>query len=137
MKVFSAFAKQVVLVLVGSLVLGGYPLYTYAQADVIWAVGVGCGVCTLNVIVGCISIFWTFEKPHGVFLKVLFGGMVLRLILIGLAIFILITLTNIHILGLVLSLFVFYFTFQVLEIRFLIGHLPAPAVSKEEGSHDG
>ena len=121
----SGFIKQVGLVLVGALVLGGYPLYAYAGAAAIWGVAVGCGICALNVLAGCLSAVWAFEKPDPVFLKALFGGMLVRMMAIGLVFLLLVKFTAIHVLGLTLSLFLFYVLFQVLEIRFLVARLPA------------
>ncbi len=127
----SGFVKQVGLVLAGALVLGGYPLYAYADAAAIWGVVLGCGICVLNALAGCTSAVWAFEKPHKVFVRTLFGGMAVRLLAMGLVFFLLIKFTGVHVLGLAISLFLFYVLFQVLEIRFLMGHLPAREVSKE------
>lgn len=137
MVALSGFVKQVLGVLVAALVLGGYPLYAFTEPETIWGVVVGCGICTLNVVAGCLSMVWAFEKPHTVFLKTLFGGMAVRLMGMGLVLFLLIRLTTLHVLGLILSLFVFYTVFQVLEIRFLVGHLPGREVPKEGISDDG
>ena len=119
------------LILAGALALGGYPLYAYADAATVWGVALGYGLCALNALAGCTSAVWAFGKPHKVFLKTLFGGMAVRLMAMGLAFFLLIKFTAVHILSLALSLFLFYALFQVLEIRFLMGHLPAREVSKE------
>lgn len=119
------FVKQVGLVLVGALVLGGYPLYVFAGPAAIWGVMVGCGICVLNVLIGCFLAVWAFEKPNPFFLKALFGGMLVRMLAIGLAFFLLVKFTSIHVLGLTFSLFLFYVLFQVLEIRFLVATLPA------------
>ena len=127
----SGFVKQVGIVVVGALVLGGYPLYAYADAAVVWAGALGCGICVLNALAGCASAVWAFEKPHKVFVRTLFGGMAVRLLAMGLAFFLLIKFTGVHVLGLAISLFLFYVLFQILEIRFLMGHLPTREVSKE------
>ena len=55
------------------------------------------------------------------FLKTLLGGMALRMIAIC-VVFVLITkLTELPVIGLGLSLFLFYIIYQTLEIRFLTG----------------
>ena len=125
----AGFVKQVGLVLIGALVAGGIPLYAYADAAAVRAAAVGCGICTLNVLVSCLSISWAFEKPYPVFLKVLFGGMAVRLVAIGAIFYLLVGFTAIHVAGLTLSMVLFYVLFQILEIRFLIGHLSARQVS--------
>ena len=122
------FIKQVGLVLVGALI-AGVALYAWTDATTVWGAAVGCGICTLNALVSCLSISWAFAKPYPVFLKVLFGGMAVRLAAIGAAFYLLIKFTAIHVAGLALSLVLFYALFQVLEIRFLIGHLSARQAS--------
>lgn len=125
------FIKQVCWVLAGALAVGAYPLYAYGNAQVARGVLVGCGICTANVLAGCFSVLWAFDKPQKAFLKAVFGGMVVRMALIGLTFFLLIRFTEIHIAGLTLSLFLFYVIFQVLEIRFLTSRLPARQVPNE------
>ena len=127
----SGFVKQVGLVLAGALVLGGYPLYAYADAAIIWGVVLGCVICVLNAVAGCTSAVWAFEKPHKVFVRTVLGGMAVRLMAMGLAFFLLIKFTGVHVLGLAVSLFLFYVLFQVLEIRFLVRHLSAREVPEE------
>ena len=128
---FSGFLKQVGLVLLGTAILGAYPLYAYADDQIIWSIVVGAGICTVNVLVGCFAAVWSFPKPQQVFLKTVFGGMAIRMVAIGLSFFLLIKYANVHVSALTGGLFLFYVLFQILEIRFLVGHLTNRQASNE------
>ncbi|MDA0745806.1 MAG: hypothetical protein O2954_04760 [bacterium] len=128
---FARFIRQVGLVLLGTWVLAAYPLYVYGNSSIVRAAVVGCALCTINVLAGCLSAVWAVEKSQQVFLKTLFGGLTVRLLGLGLIFFLLIKFTSVHVVGLTLSLFVFYVVFQVLEIRFLITRLASGQAPKE------
>ncbi len=128
---FIGFVRQVGLVLVAGVILGGYPLYAYFGADMVWAAITGCGISTVNVVVGGLSAIWSFDKPQSVFLKALLGGMALRMTVICAILFLLIKYTMLPVYGLVFSLFLFYLLFQILEIRFFAGRLAARRTSNE------
>lgn len=70
-------------------------------------------------VVGFVSINWAFNRSLKTFMGVVLGGMFLRFVLIGVALFLLIRLTNIHTFSFVLSFFVFYIFYQFYEIRFI------------------
>ena len=134
---YTGFFKQVGTVLVVALVLGSYPLYLHGDSKLIWSVATGCGIGTVNVLAGCLSILWGVDKPNNDFLKILFGGMLARMMGIGLVVFLLVKFTSVHVFGLIISLFIFYVLFQILEIRFLTRCLPGRQVTKEGVEGDG
>ncbi|MCU0643641.1 MAG: hypothetical protein MUC94_05215 [bacterium] len=68
---------------------------------------------------GFVSINWAFDRSLKTFMGIVLGGMFLRFVLIGVALFLLIRFTNIHILSFVLAFFIFYIIYQFYEIRFL------------------
>ena len=124
------FIKQIGLVCVVVLAIGTYPIYAYSGVASLLGFVAGCGIGALNVLVGCLSAVWAFEKPHGVFLRTVLGGMLIRLIGVGLAFLLMIKYTHVDVLALTLSLISFFVGFQILEIRFLMRRFPAQ-VSKE------
>ena len=117
------FIRQVGLVCIVVLVLAAYPIYAYTGAASLKGVLAGCGIAALNVLAGCLAAVWAFEKPQKVFLKTVLGGMLIRLIGVGLAFLLLIRYTSVDTLVLTLSLISFFALFQVLEIRFLATRL--------------
>ena len=134
---FTGFLKQVGIALATALVIGVYPLYVYGDPGLILSVAVGCGICTANVLAGSLSILFGFDKPNQDFLKILFGGMLARMMAIGIVVFVLVKFTSIQVFGLILSLFVFYVLFQIIEIRFLMRCLPGRQITKEGIQADG
>ncbi|MBB27840.1 MAG: hypothetical protein CME25_02940 [Gemmatimonadetes bacterium] len=134
---FTGFLKQLGIALAGTFAIGSYPLYAYGDPGLVLSVAVGCGICTANVLAGSLSILLGFDKPNQDFLKILFGGMLARMMVIGILVFVLIKLTSIQVFSLILSLFVFYVLFQILEIRFLMRCLPGRQIPKEGVRTDG
>jgi hypothetical protein len=60
-----------------------------------------------------------FKKPVKSFMVIVFGGMGLRIILVGLFLLIAVSFTNLNAASLVGSVFVFYVLFVTLEILYL------------------
>jgi hypothetical protein len=114
------FLKQVVLVLVAGLVIGGYPIHSTWGWPSLMAALIGCAISTANIIAGAASIVWSFDKPQPVFLKAILGGMAVRMMAIFTALILIVKLTDLLIYPLVGSMFGFYLVFQVLELRFVV-----------------
>ncbi len=117
---FLQFGRQVGAVLIVAAILGGYPLYVYWGVEMVWAAAIGCGIGTLNALVGGLSAIWSLDRPQPVFLKTLLGGMVVRMLVVCAALVLLVKFTALSVYGLVFSLFVSYLLFQILEIRFFV-----------------
>ena len=117
---FLQFGRQVGAVLIVAAILGGYPLYVYWGVEMVWAAAIGCGIGTLNALVGGLSAIWSLDRPQPVFLKTLLGGMVVRMLFVCAALVLLVKFTALSVYGLVFSLFVSYLLFQILEIRFFV-----------------
>jgi len=127
------FLLQVLLTLLVAWAVAAYPLYLYCTREQVIGAAMGCAIVLVNALAGCMSVVWAFDRKQTDFLKVLFGGMAIRLMAMALAFGLLLAFTEVDRVGLTVSLFVFYVLFQVLEIRFLLGHLkhrgvPSPAV---------
>jgi hypothetical protein len=76
----------------------------------------GLVMSTLNAVAGSLCIGYAFDKPQNTFLKVVFGGMGVRMAVLLVAFFVLISVFRVDPLSLTLSLFGFYIIFLVMEI---------------------
>lgn len=68
---------------------------------------------------GFISTNWAMKKELKTLMGIVLGGMFVRFVLIGIAIFIILKYTEIDVLVFVVSFFVFYLIYQFFEIRFI------------------
>ena len=115
-----SFAKQIAAILLVVWGLGGYPLYIWRGMDGLASAGVGCAICALNAIAGAWLALWGMRRDHRAFMRVVFGGMGVRLIIVLIFFFVALKLVKLHVFGLTLSLFFFYVVLQIVEIRFLV-----------------
>jgi hypothetical protein len=113
------FPLQIILSVVLTFLVAIYPLSHYFHSEVLIGVLFGCAISLINVFIGYGLILYSFDKSNTIFFKSIIGGLTVRIILIGLSIFILIKIFNINTFGLVVSLFFYYFLFLILEIFFL------------------
>lgn len=80
---------------------------------------IGYFVSLIIFIFGFFSINWAFKKSLKTFMVTVLGGMFLRFVLIGVALFLFVRFSDIHILYFILSFFIFYIIYQIYEIRFI------------------
>jgi len=73
----------------------------------------------LNFLSGFLAIEFAFEKSHTTFLKVVLGGMVIRLLVMTGAVLVLLEVFDLNALGLMLALLGYYVLNLVFEIVFL------------------
>lgn len=106
-------------VLVVVFVLAAYPLWRFSSVDVIVAVAIGAALSTLNVLAGFLAIEYSFGRSHSTFLKVVLGGMGIRMAFLLGAILVLIKLAGVNTIALTSSLFCFYIIFIILEVAFI------------------
>jgi len=109
----------VVLALLVVSVVASYPLAAYGTREVIIASVLGAFLSTLNVLLGYAAIEYSFGKSATTFLKVVLGGMGIRLVLLLGTIVVLIKLFAVHVGGLVTSLGFFYIVYLTLEILYI------------------
>jgi len=104
---------------VAIVVVGGIGEFWFLRDSPVEAqVGAMAGLVmsTLNAAAGSLCIGYAFDKSQDVFMKVVFGGMVLRMGFLLLAFLVLITVFHIHKVALTVSLLGFYLIFLVMEI---------------------
>jgi Ca2+/Na+ antiporter len=118
---FNAFLKGLFLVTAAAWLLLALPLYWLGKAAIVWGVVVGCCLPALCFIVGFYSMCRNFHRPLNKLMMAFFGGMLARMFFIGLAFFLLLLLTQMHVTSLLTSLCGFYFLYLVLELYFVNG----------------
>ncbi len=118
------FAKQVGIAVAVICLAAAYPLHAYGSPRLIWSVVVGCGVCVLNVLAGCMAIAWAVRKPRKVFFSTVFGSMGIRMALILVVVVALLKMTDIHVAGFIGALFGCFTVFQTMEVLYLTRRLP-------------
>jgi len=113
------FPRRVaVVVLIAAAVLA-YPLLRFASPAVVIAVAAGAAMSTLNALLGYFSIEYAFGKSYTTFLKVVIGGMGVRMLgMLGIML-VLIMVFRVQPLPLTLSMLAFYLVYLVLEILFI------------------
>lgn len=126
------FVKQVGVLVLVAFLIAAYPLHAYGSPRLIWSVAVGCGICVLNVIAGCMAISWAIRRSHRVFFQAVFGSMGIRMALICVAVALLIKFTDVHVSGFIGALFGFYVALQTMEVLFLVRWLPRLKEMKQE-----
>ena len=113
------FPLQVLGALVVVALLGAYPTFRFASPEIVLAMGVGALLSTVNVLLGFMAIEYSFDKSYTTFLKVVLGGMGVRMALMLVALIVLIKVVELHAVALTVSLLSFYLIFLVLEVVFI------------------
>ena len=117
------FLKPVLILTIVLVVLLAYPLYAWlveTRGAVFAAWGMGLG----NAVLGMLAIELALGKDTAVFMAAFFGGMALRVFLI-LFVFALLLSEGFHAMTLTFFLMGFYFTYVIIEIRYLVKVLSA------------
>ncbi|MDI6802357.1 MAG: hypothetical protein QME58_00740 [Bacteroidota bacterium] len=119
MKIDISFFKKIFWILIISIVIASYPLAVYSNSEIIIAAAVGAILSTANIIVGYLSIEYAFNKSMTRFLKTILGGMGFRMFVLLLAMLFVIQIIKLHVLAFIISLFIYYVIFLVLEIFYI------------------
>jgi len=100
-------------------VFGSYPLYAYGDGEMMKAAVVGAVLATVNVLLGYMAIEHSFNKSATTFLKVVLGGMGIRMFVMAGIIVVLIKFVGMNISALVGSLGVYYVVYLTLEVLYI------------------
>ncbi|MFQ6112696.1 MAG: ATP synthase subunit I [bacterium] len=76
-------------------------------------------VSLINILFAFFSIKWAFNKSTKTFFAVVLGGMGMRFVFIMIALFLVWKITNVPLIGFIVSLVCFYLTLQFFEVRFI------------------
>jgi hypothetical protein len=113
------FPRRVALVVALAAAVLAYPLVRFGGPGVALAVLAGGMLSTLNALLGYVAIEYAFGKSYTTFLKVVIGGMGVRMLaMLGLML-VLILAFRLPSLPLTLSMLGFYLVYLVLEILFI------------------
>jgi hypothetical protein len=113
------FPLQVGATFIIITVLAAYPLQRWGSAEIAGAALVGALLSTCNVLVGYLLIEYAFDKSYTTFLKVVLGGMGLRMALMLGVLMLLIMVCALHTVGLTVSMLLFMMIYLILEIAYL------------------
>jgi len=94
-------------------------LYVFAHSVLIREVLIGCFLPVVCFILGFYAVSWAVHRPLRPFMIAVFGGMLVRLLLIGVAFTLLVKLAQFHVTSLLFSLIGFYTLCLVVELYFV------------------
>jgi hypothetical protein len=94
-------------------------LYFFAQSVLIREVLTGCFLPVVCFILGFYAVSWAVHRPLRPFMIAVFGGMLVRLLLIGATFMLLVKLAQFHVPSLLFSLIGFYTLCLIVELYFV------------------
>lgn len=94
-------------------------LYLLAQSVLMREIFIGCFLPVACFIPGFYAVSWAVQRPLGPFMIAVFGGMLVRLFLIGTAFMLLVKLAQLHVSSFLFSLLGFYTLCLVVELYFV------------------
>ena len=94
-------------------------LYVFAQSVLIREVLIGCFLPVVCFILGFYAVSWAVHRPLRPFMIAVFGGMLVRLLLIGATFTLLVKFAQFHVPSLLFSLIGFYTLCLVVELYFV------------------
>jgi hypothetical protein len=115
----TAFLRYVLYASLIVFIAAYFPLYKYASSLQISSVIYGYLISLINVLIGYGLIIKAFDIKVKSFMVIVFGGMVVRMFLVGTALLILLYIAHLDAMSLVASVFFFYFLFISIEFKFL------------------
>ncbi len=118
---FHDFMRWLLLVTAAAWLLLAAPLYFLGEPKILWGAIVGCLLPALCFVVGFYSMCRNLHRSLNKLMVAFFGGMLARMLFIGLAFFLILLLTQLHVASLLTSLFGFYFLYLILELYFVNG----------------
>ena len=113
------FLRIVAYCVGGSAALAYYPLKEFATPEAVKGVVAGGIVGFVNLMSGYAAIEFGFDKSNTVFLKIVLGGMVIRLMLMWGALAVMLKYYAFHEASLIFALLFMYIMTLVLEISYL------------------
>src|SRR6266705_1809408 len=102
--------------------LGGYCLDAFIKRTpsiLLKEIFVGCFLPVVCFIPGFYAVSWAVDRPFRPFIIAVFGGMLIRLVFIGIAFILIVTLTKLRVSSLLFSLVGFYTLCLVVELCFV------------------
>lgn len=110
------FALQVAAAFVVTSLIAVWPMMRYASDEIIVAAVTGAVLSTANVLVGFLAIQMTFKGSYTRFLKVVLGGMGIRMAVMLGMLLVLILVAHMHAVALTVALVGYSMIYLILEI---------------------
>ena len=117
---FKRFLKVAGLATVLSWLLLAPLLLIFATPEILWWAAVGCAPSALCFIYEFYTLCKADRQDLMSFMQAFLGGMVVRMFVVGVILFLLIKFTNVHLASFVFSLFGFYLLYLVIELYFVV-----------------
>ena len=117
---FNSFLKVAGVATVVAWLLLAPLLLTFATPEVLWWAVVGCVPSALCFIYEFYTLSKGDRQDMMSFMQAFLGGMVVRMLVVGVILFLLIKFTNVHLTSFVFSLFGFYMLYLVIELYFVV-----------------
>jgi hypothetical protein len=113
------FPKQIIIALLFMIVAAAYPVWKSGSGQVVAAVLIGLGLSTINGVAGYLSLEYSYEKGDNTFLKVVLGGMGIRMITMLGVLALLIKFAVVPVVPLLIALLSSYVLYLILEVRYI------------------
>jgi hypothetical protein len=121
--VFFAFLKTIGVTTGVAWGLLALPLYFLADPMIVWGALVGCILSALCFTAGFYTVCRSFQLSLQTLMITVFGGMLARLLFIGVIFVLIVTLTPLHPVSFLSSLLGFYTLYLVIELYFVNNRL--------------
>jgi hypothetical protein len=119
MKIDVTFLKWMAWTMAAAVLLAAYPLARYASGDILGAVITGAAISVCNSLAGFFAVEYAYGRSYTTFLKVVLGGMGIRLACMLGIMLLLILAFHMHAVALTFAILALYLPFLVLEIAYL------------------
>jgi hypothetical protein len=116
---FLDFVRMLGIILIMVWILLVLLLYFLPKPMLFKEILIGCLIPVVCFIPGFYAVSWAFNRPFRPFIITVFGGMLIRLLFIGTAFILIVTLTKLHMSSLLFSLVGFYTLCLVVELYFI------------------
>jgi hypothetical protein len=95
------------------------PLYYLAEPIIVWGVFVGFLLSAVCFTAGFYAVCRSFQRSFRALMITVFGGMLVRLFLIGTIFILLVNLTSLHVTSFLAALLGFYVVYLAIELYFV------------------
>lgn len=114
-----SYIKNVIVASIVVAIMSGYPIIVYLNVNQFYSICAGFVISLLNAIIGNFMNEMAFNKSVKSFMILVFGGMGIRLLIMGILLLLFIYYGSFNSVYLVSSLFFFYVLFVSMEIWYL------------------
>jgi hypothetical protein len=118
-KIDLTFPRQILIAIAGMTAIAVYPLWSIGSGEVVAAVIIGVGLSTINVLAGYLALAYSVDRGDATFLKVVLGGMGVRMITTLGVLVLLIRFAGFPVVPLTTALLSSYVVYLILEIRYM------------------